>query len=314
MEVLQDYMNSQQVAVNLAYGGEIGLAESSTIMAAVGIKGATRIKFFNIETDWHTFMCNMYFDIGAITTIDKTTRNDTTVLLQTRTRLYLVSEHYVDGTPLGMEEVRIVKTITPGCLLLVHTALHSYRVITGGNITCYRYGVGKRNYVLKAGNTLHLEGRDTCSNECLEIGFRGYNTMHKELAAQPSVHPVKLSHFMQDMEDDELPSPQKPLDKVHQVMHDIMAGDIRENEDLLLELSEKKHEKWISYSGIVGAALSILLTVVFLALCLRCQKQRKSNSSHITNDNSNDAVISYRSLLSSGEGVEVTDHPDHPAS
>ena len=92
-------------------------------------------------------------------------------------------------------------------------------------------------------------------------------------------------------------------------MHDIMAGDIRENEDILLELNSQKHEKWVSYSGIVGAALSILLSAVFLALCLRCQKQRRNNSSNISNNNSNEAVLSYRSLLDSGERVEVNDSP-----
>jgi len=176
MEILTDYMASMQIAIDLAFGGEIGMSESARIMASAGVKGATKIRFFNIEHDNDNFFIKMYCDIGAYTTADKTYRNDSTVLIQTRTRVYLVSEHYVDGTTLGMQEVRVVKAITPTCMIMVHTALNSYKVVNGGNITCYRFGIGKRQYTLVKGNFLHLEDRDTCKNECIEVGYRGLTT------------------------------------------------------------------------------------------------------------------------------------------
>ena len=114
-------------------------------MAAAGVKGASKIRFHNIEHDNDKFYVKMYSDIGAYTTTDKTTRNDSTVLVQTRTRVFLVSEHYLDGNTLGMQEVRVIKAITPNCITMVHTALNSYEVVAGGNITCYKFGVTKDN-------------------------------------------------------------------------------------------------------------------------------------------------------------------------
>ncbi len=55
MEILTDYMASMQIAIDLAFGGEIGMSESARIMATAGVKGATKIRFFNIEHDFDNY-------------------------------------------------------------------------------------------------------------------------------------------------------------------------------------------------------------------------------------------------------------------
>jgi hypothetical protein len=280
MEILTDYMASMQIAIDLAFGGEIGMSESARIMASAGVKGATKIRFFNIEHDNDNFFIKMYCDIGAYTTADKTYRNDSTVLIQTRTRVYLVSEHYVDGTTLGMQEVRVVKAITPTCMIMVHTALNSYKVVNGGNITCYRFGIGKRQYTLAKGNFLHLEDRDTCKNECIEVGYRGFNNKHQDLPAQPNIQPADLQHFYQEIDIEKLPSPIS-IDKAHQISHDMLAGDIRQNEDMLVQINEEQNVvRAANYSGYVGSILSIIVIALILAVCIRfkcqkCKRQKK---------------------------------------
>ena len=275
MEILTDYMASMQVAIDLAFGGEIGMSESARIMASAGVKGATKVRFYNIEHDHDNFYLKMYCDIGAYTTADKTYRNDSTVLIQTRTRVYLVSEHYVDGTTLGMQEVRVVKAITPTCLTMVHTALNSYKVITAGNITCYRFGIGKRQYTLQKGSFFHLEDRDTCKNECIEVGFRGFNNKHKDLPAQPNIQPADLQHFYQEVDVEKLPSP-ITIDKSHQISHDMLAGDIRENEDMLTQIADEQAVgKIVNYSGYVGAIFSVIIAIMIVAICIRVKCRRK---------------------------------------
>lgn len=281
IEILSDYMTSMQMAIDLVFGGEIGMSEAAKIMAAAGVKGASKIRYHNIEHDHDNFYVKMYCDIGAYTTTDKTIRNDTTVLIQTRTRVYLVSEHYIDGNTLGMQEVRVIKAITPTCMTMVHTALNSYKVITGGNITCFRFGVGKRQYTMQKGNFLHLEDRDTCRNECIEVGYRGFNNKHKDIPAQPNIQPADLQHFYQEMDVERIPAPMN-IDKAHQISHDMLAGDIRQNEDMLVQISEEQTiGRAVNYSGYAGAALSLIVLALILAVCIRfkcqkCKNQKKA--------------------------------------
>ena len=60
--------------------------------------------------------------------------------------------------------------------------------------------------------------------------------------------------------------------------------------------------------GIVGAALSILLSTLLLVLYLRCHKQRRSNS-NTGNNNRNEMEPSNHTLLGSGERVDGPDNP-----
>ena len=281
MRILQEYMEKMRIAIELAFGGEIGMSESADVMADAQIKGSSRVKFLTIEHDADHFFVKMYFDVGTFTTVDKSCKNDSTCLLQTTSRLYLVSEHFLDGTPISMAEVRVIRALSENCLTLVHLTLYSYKTIVSGNLTCYIFGKGKILYQLNRGDMLHIESRDFCRNECIEVGYKGYNNKKKNLPTQPTVQPAALQHFLTDVDLDNVPSPMLAMEKAHQVAHDMLNNDIRENEDLLEQLNAPQLDEPIStvgkYVGFVGAALSLVIVIVALILCFKCRKGNSNN-------------------------------------
>jgi hypothetical protein len=282
MLLLNEYMAKMTLAIDIAYGGEAGMSASSELMAAIGIKGTTSVKFQHLDHDNDSFHCKMYFDTGSLTSIDRTVRNDSTALLQTKTRLYLVSSQFLVGSSLSMAEVRVIKGITADCALMVHVNLNSYRVVVGGNLTCHIHGQGKVAYFLVAGDMFHLEGRDHCKNQCIEIGFRGFVNKHKNLPPQPPAQPLVLQHFFYDMDPEVIPSPPKVLEKAHQVSHDVLSVEIRENEAMLQQIRDKEVEvdtvsQIGSYTGYVGAAVSIIIVLVLVGMCIKCRKKAISS-------------------------------------
>jgi hypothetical protein len=279
MLLLDEYMARMTLAIDIAFGGEAGMSASSELMAAIGIKGYTTVKFQHLDHDNDHFYSKMYFDTGSLTPIDRTVRNDSTMLLQTKTRLYLVSTQFLDGSSLSMAEVRVVKGITPDCSLMVHVNLNSYKVISPGNLTCFIHGQGKVVYSLVAGDMIHLEGRDHCKNLCVEIGFRGFVNKHKVLPPQPPSQPAVLQHYFYDMDPEVVPAPLRVLEKAHQVSHDVLSVEIRENEAMLQQIRERemdvdKVSQVGSYSGYVGAAVSIIIAIVLIGMCIKCRKQK----------------------------------------
>jgi hypothetical protein len=279
MLLLNDYMAKMTLAIDIAFGGEAGMSASSELMAAIGIKGSTAVKFQQLDHDHDNFYSKMYFDTGSLTPTDRTKRNDSTVLLQTKTRLYLVSSQFLPGAALSMAEVRVVKGITADCSLMVHVNLNSYKVIHPGNLTCFIHGQGKVIYNLEEGDTLHLEGRDHCKNPCIEIGYRGYVNKHKNLPPQPPSQPVVLQHFFYDLDPEVVPAPMKVLEKAHQVSHDVLSVEIRENEAMLQQIRDKEVEvdtfsQVGVYTGYAGAAMSILIVIVLIGLCIKCRKKK----------------------------------------
>ena len=281
MMLLNEYMEKMKNAVDVSFGGEFGMSESADLMASIGIKGASPVRFHSLEADKDNFYLTMYFDSGTYTSVDRTSRNDSSILLQTMTRLYMVSSQFLIGSPLSIAEVRVVKGISDNCLTMVHLNLHSYKILTNGNITCSRNGKGKYFYTLKKGDMLNLEGRDYCRNECIELGYRGYTNKYRNLPILPPSQPAVLKHFFADPDPDNVPAPMEALEKSHQVSHDLLAVEIRENEDMLLELSTPKepdvHATWGVYVGYIGAALSIIIGVIFIGMFIKCKKR---NSGH----------------------------------
>lgn len=278
MELLKEYMGKIRIAIDLAYGGEIGMSDSADIMSSIGIKGSSPVKFHSIEHDNDSFHVTMFYDTGSYTTVDRTITNDTT-LVQTKTRLYLVSSHMLQGAPLSISEVRVVKGLKQDCLTMIHVTLNSYRIITAGNISCFRYGQGRVTYSLDTGSMLHLDGRDYCNNDCIEVGYRGFNNKHKNLPSLPSVQPAVLHHYFQEVDAENMPAPLKALEKSHQVAHDTISLDIRENEDMILKLHEIQAQdntfvQYSSYSGYAAACISLVLIFVFICMCFKCKRNR----------------------------------------
>jgi hypothetical protein len=275
MMLLDEYMERLEAVVETAYAGAASVSESARIMASVGTKGHGTVKHHSLRLlNEHTFMATSFYEVGKSTPVFRTQRNDTSVLMQTQTRTYLTSKHALPGAPLSMTDARVTGPITGDCALVVHTANGLYKVVQAGNITCYAYGNRKVNYTLKKGGALHLDARDQCLNDCIHIGFDAFRITYKELPTQPSVHPPSLELW--SAEPDNLVSPQRASDSMHQVIHDHMQHDIREAQDMLSDMNADNQQIGTSHVfGLTSIAISAGIAIVFCALIARCTIRRR---------------------------------------
>ncbi len=138
-------------------------------MATIGIKGTGTIKHHNFQHKDNSIAATVFFDIGTLTSTVRTERNDSTLSIQTNTRIYLTSQHREEGAPLSMAEARIMAPITGDCATLVHLQHGLYRVVQGGTLSC-RGRAGSTTSTVHTGQTLHIDSRDTCNTSCIEIG------------------------------------------------------------------------------------------------------------------------------------------------
>ena len=60
MRMLTEYMEKMKLAVDLAYGGSIGMSSSADLMASVQMKGSSPIQYHGIEHDDDHFYVRMY--------------------------------------------------------------------------------------------------------------------------------------------------------------------------------------------------------------------------------------------------------------
>jgi len=261
-------------ALSTAYAGQASVEHSAYIMATVGVKGYGLVKHHGLDVSTHVFISNTFFEVGMYTTATGTPRNDTSVIIQTKSRMYLVSQHMIEGSPLSMMETRITAPITAECALIVHTTLGNYKVVQSGLLTCYKYGSTKKQYTLTAGDSMHLDHRDACNNDCIAIGHSGYHLQYRKMPTLPSVHPPSVLNYWN--EDEKSPSPSRGVaDHTHQIAHDILASDIRANEDMLMtmgdgaDLADGGH-----ILGATGLGLSLLCALAVLFVLIRCARRR----------------------------------------
>jgi hypothetical protein len=274
LRLLDQYTATMEHAILTAYNGEASLEQSASIMAQLGMRGVGTVKHLGLNISAHTFTANTFFEIGAHTTAIRTPRNDSSVILQTRTRMYLVSQSMLEGSPLSMRETRITAPLTADCALIIHSNLGHYKVVQAGGLDCRNRDGSTQHYELKLGVSVHLDSSDVCSNRCLAIGHIGYHTQHRSLAMMPSVHPPSLIVYQENGDDG--PSPRRVADRSHQVAHDIISNDIRSNRDMIGEFEDRYHAgpDLGHVTGSVGAVLSLLCTLAVLFVVLRCARRR----------------------------------------
>ncbi len=255
LRLLDQYTATMEHAILTAYNGEASLEQSASIMAQLGMRGVGTVKHLGLNISAHTFTANTFFEIGAHTTAIRTPRNDSSVILQTRTRMYLVSQSMLEGSPLSMRETRITAPLTADCALIIHSNLGHYKVVQAGGLDCRNRDGSTQHYELKLGVSVHLDSGDVCSNRCLAIGHIGYHTQHRSLAMMPSVHPPSLIVYQENGDDG--PSPRRVADRSHQVAHDIISNDIRSNRDMIGEFEDRYHAgpEWGHVTGCWGRPL-----------------------------------------------------------
>ncbi len=100
MMLLEEYSTAMDRALTTAYGGQASIGNSARIMAMVGIKGSNTVQHHNLQMETHTLVSNTVFEVGMKTTVRRTVRKDTSQTMQTKSRLYFVSEHLLPGAPL----------------------------------------------------------------------------------------------------------------------------------------------------------------------------------------------------------------------
>ena len=269
---MERYIDTQKEHISAAYTGTMGTTHSAKIMATIGLKGTGTIKHHSIEHKQHTIAATVYFDIGMRTKAVGSARNDSTITLQTSTRIYLVSQHRAEGAPLSMAEARVVSPITPTCTTLVHMQQGMYRVVQGGLLTCTGR-TGKSTKDMQTGQNVHIDERDTCNTTCLEIGHSSFTDMHKHMPEQPTVHHDKMLTGIlapKDRKD----TPHVVIGggggQMHSTEHNMLGKNIREAQDMLEDLQQAITKPDMGdHLGLLGLICSLSFALLLLAILVR---------------------------------------------
>ncbi len=77
----------------------------------------------------------------------------------------------------------------------------------------------------------------------IQIGHRGYMVEEKHLPTQPTVHPADMRQFKRDKRrgDQTVATKDRLVEGGHQLIHNEMAKDIRDSEDIIQEIRDKQN-------------------------------------------------------------------------
>ena len=279
--MLSRYMEVQKEHISAAYTGTISTTHAAKIMATTGIKGTGTIWHHSMQNLKDSIAATVFFDIGTTTSTTQLRHNDSTVTMQTNTRLYLVSQHRSAGTPLSMADTRIMAPITAECATLVHLQQGTYRVVQGGTITCTSHLGVTSTVELQAGETMHIDRRSTCNSTCIEIGHRPFVSIRKSMPDQPTVHHSKMLAGIiapKDRSD----TPHLHMGRgggQHDTEHNLLGAHIREAQEMIDELhSTISIPDARANLGLVGliCALLVALLLLFILVRWRCTARRPS--------------------------------------
>ena len=275
-------MDKQRQSVETALTSTASPTAALTILGSLGLRGTGQVKHFELNIEQDMMVGTTYTDMGRYSTVSRSLWNNSTVIMQTQSRMYMVSLHYTEGTALSMAETRIIAPIHSQCAIMVHVQQSRYRVMQGGNLMCWAHGTGLGTVTLTVGNMVHMDERDYCSNECMQIGSKGYNREDRSITTQPTVHPESMKQFQDtDINDDRTNSMQViKTDNTHQIIHDMMTTDIKENEDIIREIrdNQNKNIDWGFHMGTMGVAVSVITACSLLLICVRCAWLRRNKA------------------------------------
>ncbi len=83
-----------------------------------------------------------YRYVGQYVMVSRSVWNNSTMVMQTQSCMYMVSLHKMEGTALGMAKNRIIEPIHAKCVLMIHIQHSRYRVIQPGIVICWAHGIG----------------------------------------------------------------------------------------------------------------------------------------------------------------------------
>lgn len=281
MTVIDEYLTSQRQALQTALTGSCEESKALAILSTTEVRGIGPVRHYSLAQEQHTLTEIMYTDTGTFTKVSTTDwANGTALIIQTQARMYMVSKHYQPGTSLNMQEARIVAPIKADCALAIHTQNGRYEVIQGGTMLCWTHGVSFARVTVQKGHLLHRDDRDYCSNECMQIGHKGYMIDDKHMPTQPTIHPADMRQFQQDKirGDQTTAHKGKRLENGHQLMHDQMTRDIKDSEDIIQEIRDRQDNTADVglHVGAAAAVVSLLTVLSLLLICARCGWKRCS--------------------------------------
>jgi hypothetical protein len=279
MAVIDEYLTKQNHALRTALAGISEEAEALSVISTTGLRGIGQLRHYSLNYEDHTLTEVMYTDTGIHTKVSKTHwSNGTALIIQTQARIYIVSKHFQPGTPLSMQDVRIIGPIKTDCALAIHTQHGRYDIIQSGTMQCWTHGISLAQISVDKGSILHRDDTDFCSNECIQLGFKGYMFEEKHMPTQPSIHPANMRQFIHDkMRGDQTTTYQMhKLENGHQMVHDQMAKDIRDSEDIIQEIRDEQDSSADVglHAGVAGAVVSFLTVLSLLLICARCGWRR----------------------------------------
>jgi hypothetical protein len=280
--VLEEYMDRQKQTIETALTGTASPTTALTIMGTLGLKGTGQVKHYELSVEQDMMVGTAYTDMGYYTTVSRSVWNNSTLIMQTQSRMYMVSLHYMEGTALSMSETRIIAPIHAQCAIMVHIQHGRYRIMQSGTMMCWAHGTGLGTVTLTAGNIVHLDERDFCSNECMQVGSKGFMREDRSIVTQPTVHPESMKQFQDSDKDDRTNNMQiMKLDNAHQIIHDMMTKDIKDNEDIIQEIRDSQNNEnidWGFHMGTMGVAVSVITALSLLLVCVRCAWLRRNKA------------------------------------
>jgi hypothetical protein len=298
MAVIEEYLTRQKHALRTALTGVSDDADALSVISTTGLRGIGQVRHYALNYEDHTLTEVMYTDTGMHTKVSKTHwANGTALIMQTQARMYLVSKHFQRGASLSMQDVRIIGPIKSDCALAIHTLHGRYDIIQAGTLDCWTHGVSNERITVDKGSILHRDDTDFCSNECIQLGFKGYMFEEKHMPVQPTIHPADMRQFKQDKVrgDQTAVYHLQKLENGHQMIHDQMAEDIRDSEDIIQEIRDTQGNSDVGlHAGVAGAVVSTLTVLSLLLICARCgwRRYRGGGGAH-----GGDIELSHRQVL-----------------
>ena len=297
MDVLDRYIEAQKEHTAAAYTGAMSNTYAGKIMATVGTKGTGTMKHHSITHGTSTITALVYYDIGTYTSVASTPRNDSTEVLQTSTRIYMVSQHRVEGSPLSMADTRIMAPITAHCATMVHLQQGIYRVVQGGDITCMDANGNSKTWQVEVGQNMHVADTHSCNSTCIAIGHKPFTAIHKSMPEQPTVHHNKMiASILKPKDRHDMPI-QENSKQAHHTEHSMLGQNIREAQDMLEELQSQNGVPDLGvHLGLAGTVCSVLFSLLLLAILVRwrCRSVRAPNTpskADVATNNNNTAPI-----------------------
>jgi hypothetical protein len=284
MDLINEYTEGMKEAMFMASTGAASPHHAVNMITKAGIHGMGTLTHHDLAVQGTHLLSVGRIDVGGVTQGTMTVRNDSSAVIQTAQRLYLVSSHLPGDAPLSFADTRVVGPIMDGCALLVHTTGTGYLVTQGGMMRCtptqppMALNEGKYN----TGDSVHIHPKQQCKNRCIQIGTQGLKVTAIKVDIQPAIHPQEIDSLNPRHEG--APSTMKEdIHKLTRIMHAGLKKDILLSEGYIKDI-QTDLDWGAQVAGTYGApvaaafaATGIFFGIILLFLCVR-YKRHKSKS------------------------------------